>query len=166
MSPKEMTALVRRLLSDEQAQGFVGNIGGGNLEEPEDAGELLNYLDRAIDAYSEERAAKLDPRFLAAATFTNGGDVPEDFIAFAGQVPVEILGGRAWFYGTPAAMTIKYFKRLPHASKWAWEADMGFRLDESRRLCALAAIYALNKHEFNVSQDLALLGAGNADPGK
>ena len=38
--------------------------------------------------------------------------------------------------------------------------NISYERDQDIAICALAAIYALNKHEYNVSQDLMLLGYG------
>ena len=46
MTRKEMLAMVRKLIADEQATGFTE---GGNLEEPEGTQELENYLNRAVE---------------------------------------------------------------------------------------------------------------------
>ena len=64
MTQKQIIALVRNLIADEQATGFTE---GGNLEEPEGTQELINYLDRAVDAYSKRQAAAKDIRFIKRA---------------------------------------------------------------------------------------------------
>ena len=158
MTKHQIVALVRQLISDEQAAGF--SAGEGNLEWPEGTDELLNYLDRAVDALSEERAAAGDIRFLKTLDFTDGQRLPSDFIRFAGLVPVETDGERIRFYGEATTLRVKYFARLKHISRMNGKNKLPFRLDECRRVAALAAIYALNKHEFTVSQDLMLLGMG------
>ena len=53
MTRKEILAMVRKLIADEQATGFTE---GGNLEEPEGTQELENYLNRAVDEYSKRQA--------------------------------------------------------------------------------------------------------------
>jgi hypothetical protein len=80
---------------------------------------------------------------------------------FAGLVPAKVIAEHVHFYGFATTLKARYFKRMPHISVVADDSELPFRLEEARRLAAMAAIYALNKHEFNVSQDLALLGAGN-----
>ena len=60
---------------------------------------------------------------------------------------------------------VNYFARLPYVSGYSENASLPYEHDQYMTIAALAAIYALNKHEFNVSQDLMLLGMGaqNAD---
>ncbi len=60
---------------------------------------------------------------------------------------------------------MRYFSRLPYVSSYGENSSLPYKHDQEIAITALAAIYALNKHEFNVSQDLMLLGYGvpNAD---
>ena len=159
MTQKQILALVRKIISDEQATGYTE---GGNLEEPEGTQELLNYLDRAVDEYSHRQAAAKDIKFMKKATITNNGNLPSDFISFCGAVPVNIDGGVTTFYGEASTLPIRYFARLPYVSSYSEDGEMGYSHEQEIIISALAAIYALNKHEFNISQDLLLLGMGGA----
>lgn len=156
MTRKEILAMVRKLIADEQSVGFTE---GGNLEEPEGTQELEQYLDRAVDEYSRRKAAEKDARFLATMNVMRGA-LPEDFIALAGAAPVEILGDTVRWYAPPTTLSVKYWARLPYVTSVEDGAALPYRHEDEVRIAALAAIYALNKHEFNVSQDLMLLGYG------
>lgn len=158
MTQSQMIALVRKLIADEQATGYTE---GGNLEEPEGTQELIYYLDRACDALSQRLAAGRDLRLLKRMTVTNGAKLPDDFLFFAGSVPVSVEGGIMNFYGAASTLPIRYFARLPYVSAYP-TGNLPFQHDEEMTIAAMAAIYALNKHEFNVSQDLTLLGMGGA----
>lgn len=163
MTQKEMLALVRKLIADEQATGFTE---GGNLEEPEGTQELLNYLDRAVDEYSKRQVAKRDVRLQKTMTVSNGRSLPNDFLEFCGAVPLNIDGGTITYYGEASTLPVRYFARLPYVSSYGENSSLPYKPDQEIGIAALAAIYALNKHEFNVSQDLMLLGYGvmnNAD---
>ena len=157
MTRKQIIALVRQLINDEQATAFTE---GGNLEEPEGTQELLNYLDRAVDEYSKNQAAAKDLRLVKRLTVTNGQKLPDDFINVAGIVPILIEGGVVNFYDDVAELPIKYFARLPYVTSYVDTDELPYENDQAIQISARAAIYALNKHEFNVSQDLLLLGAG------
>ena len=167
MTRAEIIRLVRQLISDEQESGFTD---GGILEEAEGTGELLNYLDRAVDSYSRRGADDGDISLLKKASVASLTTLPDDFIKFAGNVPAEVTGGVATFYGHPAgkAIPIRYFARLPWVTACGDGDELPYRHDQAMTIAALAAIYALNKHEFSVSQDLMLLGMGageaNANP--
>ena len=157
MTPNQMLAMVRKMINDEQATGYTM---GGNLEEPEGTQELLNYLDRAVDEYSKRQAAAQDMRLLKMMTITSGATLPDDYLAMCGAVPVSITGKTITFYGDESMMPVRYFARLPYVSSYLSNSDIPYERDQDIAICALAAIYALNKHEYNVSQDLMLLGYG------
>ena len=157
MTPNQMLAMVRKLINDEQATGFTT---GGNLEEPEGTQELLNYLDRAVEEYSKRQAANGDMRLLKTMTVSSGSTLPNDYIAMCGAVPVSITGKTITFYGDEDMMPVRYFARLPYVTSYSENAALPYETDQQIMICALAAIFALNKHEYNVSQDLMLLGYG------
>lgn len=162
MTQKEMLALVRKLIADEQATGFTE---GGNLEEPEGTQELLNYLDRAIDEYSKRQAANGDLTLVKRMTITNGMALPEDFILFCGVVPVVIEGNRVTFHDGVSSLPVRYFSRLPYVTSYSETAQLPYSREQYITIAALAAIYALNKHEYDVSQDLSLLSIGGVQSG-
>ena len=157
MTQKEMLALVRKLIADEQATGFTE---GGNFEEPEGTQELLNYLNRAVDEYSKRQAASADLRLMKLLPYVSGMKIPEDFIAFCGIVPLRVEGNSIISYQTFLTMPINYLARLPYVTDFDETAELPYEQDQYMTIAALAAIYALNKHEYNVSQDLLLLGMG------
>jgi hypothetical protein len=156
MKVKAALELLRQIISDEQATGFTES---SVLEWPEQTAELLNYLDRAVKTYSDGQAAKKDPRFLRSFEARDADPLPADWIAFAGNVPVRVVDGIIDLYG-PIAAPIRYFARLPLPSALGLEGDLGGNLEDQRLYIGIAAAYALNKHEFDVSQDLMLLGQG------
>ena len=163
MTQKQLLALVRKLINDEQATGFTE---GGNLEEPEGTQELLNYLDRAVDEYSKQQAAAKNVKFIKRMTVSNGASLPDDFIDFCGAVPINIEGSIMNYYGEVSTLPVRYFARLPYVTSYGENVSLPYNHDDEMKIAALAAIYALNKQEFNVSQDVALLGIGatpNAD---
>ena len=163
MTQKQLLALVRKLINDEQATGFTE---GGNLEEPEGTQELLYYLDRAVEEYSSQQAGINNIRFIKRMAVSNGANLPDDFIRFCGEFPVSIEGGIINSYGDMANLPVKYFARLPYVTSYGENDSLPYKRNDEMKIAALAAIYALNKQEFNVSQDAALLGIGatrNAD---
>ena len=162
MTPKQMLAMVRKLIADEQATGFTE---GGNLEEPEGTQELQNYLNRAVDEYSKRQAGQKDIRLMKRLTIQAGDKLPLDFLTWCGCVPVNIEGGKISFYGEADAMPVKYMARLPYVTEYDDESELPYETDQSTAITALAAIYALNKHEYNVSQHLMLMGYGTSGDG-
>ncbi|MBQ9526899.1 MAG: hypothetical protein IJR68_04745 [Fretibacterium sp.] len=158
MTQSQIIALVRKLIADEQAAGFTE---GGNLEQPGGTQELINYLDRAVDEVSRRKAEARDAQLLKRMTVTNGARLPDDFLFFAGNVPVNVDAGVMSFYGAATTLPVRYFARLPYVSACP-SGELPYMKGDELTIAALAAIYALNKHEFNVSQDLMLLGMGGA----
>jgi len=165
MTKNEIITLVRKFINDEQGSGYPGF---DNLEEPEGVTELLNYLDRAVDVYSRRQAEAGDIRLLKRMSVSAMTRLPTDFLKFAGNVPFEVVIDHVEFYGHPAgaAIPVKYFARLPYVTAYTDSEALGYEHDQCMTIAALAAIYALNKHEFNVSQDLMLLGMGETNAGK
>lgn len=157
MTKLEILKYVRRFISDEQATGYTDTA---NLEQPDGKDELINYLDRAVETYSVRQAAARDMRLVKSLSITNGMAIPKDFLGFAGLVPISTADNAFRFYGHTSTLAIKYFARLPYVSGFNDNDSLPYQHDQEMTIAALAAIYALNKHEFNVSQDLMLLGYG------
>ena len=163
MTQKQMLAMLRKLINDEQATGFTE---GGNLEQPEGTQELIHYLDRAVDEYSKRQAASHDVRLMKTMNITNGMKLPNDFLSLCGAVPINIESGIIHYYGDASTLPVRYFARLPYVSGYSENATLPYDNDQYMNILQLGAVYALNKHEFNVAQDISLLGLGalpNAD---
>lgn len=159
MTRKQILAMVRKLIADEQATGFTE---GGNLEEPEGTQELENYLNRAVDEYSKRQATNRDIRLMKECTVHDGENLPEDFLAFCGAMPLKVIGKRIKFYVPSSGMDMRYLGRLPYVTDYGENETLPYEEDQSIAISALAAIHALNKHEADVSTDLMLLGYGVA----
>ena len=157
MTQKQMLAMLRKIINDEQATGFTE---GGNLEEPEGTQELLNYLDRAVDEYSKRQAANSDLRLIKTMNILDRMPVPDDFLFFCGEIPASVEGKEIKLYCNIEDMPVRYFARLPYVTNYGENEVLPYDYDQYMTITALAAIYALNKHEYNVSQHLALLGLG------
>lgn len=158
MTRKQILAMVRKLIADEHATGFTE---GGNLEEPEGTQDLENYLNRAVDEYSKRQANNGDIRLMKEAEISNGGNLPDDYLTFCGAMPVKVIGKKVRFYvpGT-RTMAIRYLARLNYVTDYSENAELPYETDQEIAISALAAIYALNKHELPISQHLLLMGYG------
>lgn len=158
MTPGQMLAMLRRYISDEQATGFTD---GGNLEQPEGTQELLSYLDRAVDEYSKKQASQNDLRLMRKITLVDGASLPEDFLFLCGAVPITVADKTIYLEYGDAEIPAKYFARLPYVSSYGMDETLPYEVDQYIGIISLAAIYALNKNEYNVTQDLMLLGYMN-----
>mgnify|MGYP007069903540 CR=1 FL=1 len=157
MTPNQMIAMLRRYISDEQATGFTS---GGNMEQPEGTQELLSYLDRAVDEYSKRQALTGDLRLLRTLKFEGKPLLPSDFLSLCGAVPITVSDKIITYYGDTPEVPIRYFARLPYVSDYGMDSELPYEVDQSTGIISLAAVYALNKQEYNVAQDLMLLGYG------
>ena len=163
MTRKEILALVRKLVADEQATGFTE---GGNLEQPEGTQELENYLNRAVDEYSKRQASNKDVRLVKETNMSNNSQLPDDFLTFCGAIPVKVIGKTVKFYVSGGTIAVRYFARLPYVTNYENTATLPYEEDQTRAIAALAAIYALNKQEADVGQDLMLMGYGVVSNGE
>ena len=145
MTKFQMLNLLRLHLNDEQKAGW-----------PSDE-ELNAFLDRASETVSERMIADGDPAFVASITMMGPTQLPDDFVAFLGKIPVSIAGRTAEPYGV-VPFAAAYWKRLPYPSEVQSTAEYPGTTEHAGLIIDLARIYALNKNEYDISQDLALLG--------
>lgn len=158
MTRKGLLAMVRKLIADEEATGYTE---GGNLEEPEGTQELENYLNRAVDEYSKRQAEKGDIRLMKEAEISDGGILPGDYLRFCGAIPVKVLGKKVKYYiPSTSPMAVRYLARLDYVTDYGEDDELPYEEDQQIAISALAAIYALNKHGDEISNDLILLGYG------
>jgi hypothetical protein len=145
MTPVDMIFLLRQYLSDEQAVGW-----------PRDE-ELTSYLDRAADYLSERLIADKDPAMLARLHLDGATELPGDFVAFAGNVPASIMGGMCEpYFDFP--YDASYWARMPHVSKLDRESETPYGPERELLITDIARLFALNRNEYDISQDLTVLG--------
>ena len=162
MTRKQIIAMVRKLIADEQATGYTE---GGNLEQPEGTQELENYLNRAVDEYSKRQAENGDIRLMKEAEISDGGNLPEDYLRFCGAMPVKVIVKKVKFYvPSTSPMAIRYLARLDYVTDYGENDTLPYETDQQIAISALAAIYALNKQELPISQHLMLMGYGVNEP--
>jgi hypothetical protein len=140
-----MIAMLRKMLSDERKVGW-----------PDDS-ELAAYLDRAADALTDRLIKANDPTRLKTIHVEWTADLPNDFVSFAGSVPVSIAGRKCESYDGP--IDAMYWSRLPYPSE---AQDGAYTREQKSIIIDLARIYALNRNEYDVSQDMALNAGGRA----
>lgn len=143
MTKSEMITRLRVLLCDTQMVGF-----------PQDA-ELLDYLDRATVYYSEQMAAAKDPSMLKRMDVVGCCDLPADFIALAGQHPVQITGRHMDYYGD-VPYNIVYWAHLPLPSSYDDTDEVGHTAAQDAVILELARVFAINRNEYDLTQDLKL----------
>lgn len=144
MTRDELIARLRVLLCDEQKVGY-----------PDDS-ELVSYLDRGAVYYSEQMIAAKSPDMLRRMNVVGCCDLPDDFVALAGQHPVSVTGRHMDFYGS-VPYVVLYFARLPLVSAYAASDVVDWPLGADVVILDLARIFALNRNEYDVSSDLKLV---------
>jgi hypothetical protein len=145
MTRTEMVFILRQNLSDEQKVGWP-------FEE-----ELIAYLDRAADFLSEHLIAGKDPTMLKKLNAGGSTLLPGDFVSFAGNVPVRIIGRQYEVYGDPGT-DVLYWANLPAPSSFSPTVALPYTREQSMLIIDAGRIFALNKNEYDISQDMALLG--------
>ena len=144
MTKTEMLTKLRILLSDAQEVGY-----------PEDS-ELLDYLDRATVYYSEQMIAVKDPSMLKKMDVVGCLDLPNDFVALAGQHPVQITGRHLDYYGD-IPYRVTYWANLVLPSSLALDSDVVPHTSaQDAIILELARVFALNRNEYDLTQDLTL----------
>lgn len=144
MIVKEAIELIRGRINDEFDTGYTDE-------------RLINYLNDAVKYLSSAIIARHDPmltkELLVEAT---GTDVPFNFIRFAGGFPIKRIGNKFYIADSSKCVASKYFF-MPSDLKDV-EDEMPFNTHEvyNTVVVNLACLYALNQHEFNISQDSAL----------
>ena len=160
MTQAEMVTLLRQHLSDEQKVNW------------RDDSELVAFLDRAANFFSDQLIAAKDPvmlrrlrlrpqaqgediAFLDDDTVFNDNDplvvvmssgtLPDDFVAFVGNVPVLVIG-RSVEVDIP--LDVLYWGKLcqPYTS------------EQALIIVDMARTFALNKNEYDISPDMTLIG--------
>ena len=157
MTQNELIAYLRRMISDEQATGFIEN---DTLEYPDGTDELILYLDRAVHDYSFKLAEGKSTKLIKRMNVVEGADLPGDFLMFCGSVPINIEGNKISYYGEGEITPVKYFARLPLVSAYAGADELPYTNEECINIATRASVYARNKHDYDVSQDLRLLNNG------
>jgi hypothetical protein len=144
MTPTDMIRLLRQHLSDEQFVGWTND-------------ELEAYMDRAADYLSEQLVADKDPGMTAEFVVAADGSVlPEDFVAFVGNAPIGVAGRTAKPFKHEDCRA-RYWARLKRFSSLASMEQTPYTPAQESSIIDIARIFALNKNEYDMSQDLTLL---------
>lgn len=141
MTVSEALAILRMRVRDEAAAGYSDEA-------------LLDCLNAAARTRFEELAAAGDTRIAEELLVTEEMPVPARFLRFAGQVPVRIRSGRFRLYEGDEVEALCWIS--PEDLTAGGELPLGD--ENAEAILSLAAIRALNLHEFDVTQDLALDG--------
>lgn len=147
MTRPEFIASLKRAINDVSGSGWS-------------ADQYNDSLNHAITEVSKLKIAKKDPNYIFDLGIINGQMVPDNFEAFAGNVPVWIkdTGAQRQFFhsqsGTPA---IKFYVRRPLINDDT--TDIPFNSSDLEALKFSAAIYLKSRIMMNTEAEQAKLAA-------
>lgn len=120
-----------------------------------DTEEILSYFNEAIQYISQYLASVNSPVLLQDVTISNSTDtLPDNFIKLAGIFPVKITGHTIRVLGTPP-VTVRMYVGI---DKVGANDEVPLTNEALIRVAIrLAAIYANNQQELDITQDKALL---------
>jgi hypothetical protein len=139
-------------------QDFIDNQLRPRVHDPDRAGysdaELLTILEAALLAlYGSAASLKKGP-FVKGCLVTHYGRVPSDFGGFCGQYPVKQESGRFRILSGESFLEARYHPTPPQSL--GLESEIPLPLKFFPLLLDLCAVRALNRNEFDTSQDQAI----------
>lgn len=117
--------------------------------------ELIGYINDAIGYLSTYLISAKDPEMVSEINVAEGGIVPTNFCSFSGSYPVYIVDNTFKLYDPTTPFTARYF-----ASKQTTNtrnSTFPFKDIYIPVVIRLASIYALNRNEFNITQDNTII---------
>ncbi len=144
MTRGDMVIRLRQQLFDDQAVGW-----------PFDD-ELLAHLDHGADYLSALYIKNKDPIMLKRITIEDGAALPDDWVAFMGSVPVAITGRVCELYDEKPVAAF-YWSNFPYPSRFEEGAEMSYTHEQALLIIDMGRMFALNKNEYDLSQDVTLM---------
>ena len=142
MLTSELIVQVRQMINDTDSIEFNDN-------------ELINLINDAIKYVTTSLIAIKDPEMMKEVTLNNGDIIPTDYFTLAGNYPAEIVGDKI-YTNDSNPITIRYFAvrdKILQSSDTVPLKDV-----YSPVLARVVAIYALNRLEATLTQDLSIVG--------
>lgn len=117
--------------------------------------ELLGYINDAVGYLSTYLISTKDPEMVKEISITQDIDVPDDYCSFSGSYPVYISDNKFKLYDPSATVTARYFATKKTDSVVA--DNLPFKDIYAPVIIRVASVYALNRNEFNVTQDVTII---------
>lgn len=117
--------------------------------------ELMNYINTAIKLVSTYLIGNKDPEMIVDITISDGTSVPSNFMSFVGIYPVYISGSVFKLYNTASPVSARYFATKADITDMA--NTIPFKDALLPIVTRLAAMQALNRNEFDITQDTKIL---------
>lgn len=118
--------------------------------------ELLRFLNTGIADVAARCIAEDSTDFVRTVDVHDADALPQGFVRTAGRFPVRMEAGRFYLPQDVTEMRLRCFC-LPREASLSDE-DLGVRGEHLQELVVRTAVLlVLNEHEFDVTQDMALL---------
>lgn len=144
MLVSEAIAQIRERINDEYDTGYTDSV-------------LIDYINDAVKYLASALINRNDPLLVDEITVSSATprDIPKNFVRTAGGFPVMRKGNRFYITDGTSTVTVKYFYMPQDITSTA--QSLPFTDDVyCMVIIKLAAIYAINQHEFNINQDEGL----------
>ena len=118
--------------------------------------ECIGFLNTAIHEVSGLLIAARSPMMVREILLHDGESVPSHYVTSAGQYPMRITGQTVQFVDTSMdEIRFRYFATMPPLMDE--EGDLPFQHEAlNDYVLKVATLYALNRNEYDLSQDKAL----------
>ena len=121
-----------------------------------DTYHCLMRLNSAAQLTSSLLVQIASPLVIAEETFHDGDALPQNFLKTCGTYPIKRTGQTIHFLDDVEEMPIRYYVSVPKMDKHT--EDMPFEHDAINDFVIRTAVkYALNRNEFDISQDQNIL---------
>jgi hypothetical protein len=138
LTVEELLISVRRRIRDEHKIEYQDS-------------ELIDYVNDAINLVSNTAIANKDPLMIKEIIIDGTNDVPASFVKLAGVYPVSIANGTINLLDRAETIICKYYAAKENV------ADLSDKIPFDDVNCSLVgqltAIYALNRNQYDISQD-------------
>lgn len=116
---------------------------------------IIDYLNDAINYVSSKMVEVNHPLLLRDISVTNAMVVPDNFVKFAGTYPIRRTGQILSIIDGSETVDAKYYRSLDNV---VLNGDMPLNDPiYTSLIIQVTCIYALNKNEFDTSQDAGLV---------
>jgi hypothetical protein len=140
---------------------FIEHLLRPRVHDPDKAGysdeELLSVVEASLLHLYATAGASGKGTFVKDHTVTHYGQVPADFGGFCGQYPIRQQRGRFYLLTEESSLDVRYNPAPPQGLGLDSELPLPGRF--LPLLLDVAAVRALNRNEFDTTQDQAVANA-------
>jgi hypothetical protein len=118
--------------------------------------EALGFLNSALHSAYALLAAGKSPLMIQERVFKDGDTLPDGFLRTVGKYPLKVTGTTINLFDATKPLKVRFYAELELLKDDS--GDMPFTNDAINEwVVKLAAIYAQNQNEYDVSQDKQLM---------